>query len=302
MARAARPMSALEWGLLLLLSVLWGATFFFVEIGLRELSPLWLVWLRVTIAALALHLFMRLAGIRLWPRPALAGQLALMGLLNNVIPFSLIFWSQTAIDSSLAAILNATTPFWAVLLAHLVTSDEKVTPAKLLGILIGWAGVALMLGAGALQGLGDAVLPQLAVLTAAFLYAVSGLYARRFRELPAVGIAGWQLTLSALMIGLVALAGEPLPAFGALSGTSWAAVLALALISTAFAYVLFFRILRTAGATNLLLVTLLIPLTAVALGALALGERLGPAEIAGMLLILAGLAVIDGRVVRLLRR
>jgi drug/metabolite transporter (DMT)-like permease len=301
MPTAGHTMSLLEWSLLVLLSVLWGATYFFVEIALRELPPLWLVCLRVGLAALALQLFMLLRGIRIDLTARLAGQLLVMGLLNNVIPFSLIFWSQIALDSSLAAILTATTPFWVVLLAHGLTTDEKATPGKLAGIAIGWAGVAVMVGPAALDGLGEAVLPQLAVLLGALSYAASGIFGRRFQRLPPVAIAGWQLTGSAVMMAVVVALTQPVPSLAALAPATWAAVLALALVSTALAYVLFFRILSTAGATNLLLVTLLIPVTAVALGGFFLGERLGPEEVLGMALILVGLAVIDGRIVARLR-
>lgn len=302
MAEVGRPMTMVEWSLLLLLSVLWGATFFFVEIALAELSPVWLVFCRVALGALALQLVMLAMGIRVRLSPALLGQFLVMGLVNNVIPFSLIFWSQTAIESSLAAILNATAPFWVVFLAHLVTADERATSRKLAGIGIGWGGVAVMLGPAALLGIGDALLPQLAVLLATFFYAVSGLYGRRFRTLPPIAGAAWQLTASACVMGVVVLLVEPMPDFLALSPATLGAVLALALVSTALAYIIFYRILQTAGATNLLLVTLLIPVTALTLGSLFLGERLGPAEIAGAGLILLGLAVIDGRILQPFRQ
>jgi drug/metabolite transporter (DMT)-like permease len=302
MAVAGRPMSLLEWSLLGLLSMVWGATFFFAEIALVELSPAWIVLLRVGLAATALQLVMRLAGQGVPMTPLLFAQFAVMGCLNNVLPFSLIFWSQTAIDSSLAAILNATTPFWVVLLAHFLTADERATPQKIAGILIGWSGVVVMVGPGLLSGLGADLLPQLAVLAATFCYASSGIWARRFRGLPPLAGAAWQLTASTVIMAPLVLATQPWPAFGTLLPATWAAVLALALVGTAFAYVLFFRILATAGATNLLLVTFLIPITAVALGGLLLGERLAAGEVTGMALILAGLAVIDGRILRPIRQ
>ncbi len=295
-------MSRLEWSLLALLSMVWGTTFFLAEIALVELSPAWLVLLRVGLAALALQLVMRLAGQAVPMTPRLFAAFAVMGLLNNVLPFSLIFWSQTAIDSSLAAILNATTPFWVVLLAHFLTADERATPQKVAGIAIGWGGVVVMVGPGLLGGLGADLLPQLAVLAATLCYALSGLWARRFRGLPPLAGAAWQLTASTLLIAPLILATQPQPAFTELLPATWAAILALSLVGTAFAYVLFFRILATAGATNLLLVTLLIPVTAVALGGLFLGERLAAGEVMGMAMILAGLAVIDGRILRPIRQ
>ncbi len=298
MARPGGQMSLVEWSLLLLLSVLWGGSFFFVEIGLRELEPFWLVLARLGLAALAMQLVMRLTGRTIDMSRALFGRFLVMGLLNNVVPFSLIIWSQTAIESSLAAILNATTPFWMVLLAHFLTTDERATPHKLAGIAIGWAGVVVMLGPGLLTGLGRELLPQLAVVLATLFYALSGLYARRLRDMPPIAAAAWQLTASTIVMAPLVILTQPFPDLAALAPSTLGAVLALALVSTAFAYVLFFRILRTAGATNLLLVTLLIPITAVILGGLVLGERLTGGQALGLALILAGLAVIDGRILR----
>ncbi len=299
---SAPPLSARDGALLLLLAAIWGATFFFAEIALRELTPLWLALLRVAIAALFLGAVLLVSGARLPLRPDIVLGLLVMGLLNNVVPFSLIFWSQTTIDSSLAAILNATTPFWVVLMAHLVTRDERATVGRVTGCAIGFAGVAVMLGPAALLGLGSAVLPQLAVLLATLSYAAAGLFGRRFRGLPPVGVAAGQLVASALILVLLVLATQPIAPLVTLSGATWAAVLALAVVGTGCAYVLYFRLLASAGATNLLLVTLLIPITAVALGAALLGERLTSGQMLGMMLILVGLAVIDGRLLALCRR
>ena len=299
---SAKPLSARDGSLLVLLAVIWGATFFFAEIALRELTPLWLVLLRVAIAALFLGLVLLVTGTRLPLRPDILLALLVMGLLNNVVPFGLIFWSQTAIDSSLAAILNATTPFWGVLMAHVLTWDERATAGRVAGCVIGFAGVVVMIGPAALFGLGSAVLPQLAVLLATLSYAAAGLFGRRFRGLPPVGVAAGQLIASALVMLAVVLATQPMAPLASLSGTTWAAVLALAVVGTGVAYVLYFRLLASTGATNLLLVTLLIPITAVALGAALLGERLAYGQILGMTLILIGLAVIDGRPLARLRR
>ena len=296
------PLSARDGSLLLLLAVIWGATFFFAEIALRELTPLWLALLRVAIAALFLGSVLLVTGARLPLRPDIVLGLLVMGLLNNVVPFSLIFWSQTTIDSSLAAILNATTPFWVVLMAHVLTRDERATAGRVTGCAIGFADVAVMLGPGALLGLGSAVLPQLAVLLATLSYAAAGLFGRRFRGLPPTAVAAGQLIASALILALLVLATQPIAPLATLSGATWAAVLALAVVGTGCAYVLYFRLLASAGATNLLLVTLLIPITAVTLGAALLGERLAFGQILGMMLILIGLGVIDGRPLALFQR
>lgn len=220
--------------------------------------------------------------------------------MNNLIPFSLIVWGQTQIASGLASILNATTPLFGVVVAHFFTSDERLTGGRLAGVIIGFSGVAYMIGPAALAEIGANVLGQLAILGAALFYAISGVYARRFSR---VGIsplitAAAQITASTFMLIPICLVIDhpwtlPAPAI-----ETWAAVIGLALLSTALAYILFFRILATAGATNILLVTFLIPVSAILLGATLLGERLDPRHFLGMALIFAGLSAIDGRLWR----
>jgi drug/metabolite transporter (DMT)-like permease len=299
---AARRMGPAEWGMLVALSVLWGGSFFFVGVAVKELPPLTIVVLRVGLAALALHLVLRLMGHR-FPtrRPVLLAFLG-MGLLNNALPFTLMVWGQGHIASGLAAILNATTPLFTVLVAHVLTRDERATPAKLAGVLVGFAGVAVMIGGAALGSLGVALAAQAAVLAGALSYAFAGIYGRRFKAMAVspLATASGQVTASTLLMLPLALALErpwtlPVP-------SAAAAVGGLALVSTALAYILYFRLLAAAGATNLLLVTFLIPVSAVLLGATFLGERLEPRHFAGMALIGLGLAAIDGRPFGWLRR
>lgn len=305
MSTVASPrMDGREWALLLLLSLLWGSSFLFAKIAVAEVPPLTLVLLRVGLAAAALWLVLLATGQRIPADARVWLALLAMGALNNLIPFSLIFWGQTHIASGLASILNATTPLWTVLLAHKLTRDEQLTPGRLLGVLIGLLGVAVMIGPAALAGLGLDVQAQLAVLAAAVSYALASIFGRRFRALgvPPLATAAGQVTATTLLIlPLVLLVDHPWqlapPSHGA-----WAAILSLALLCTALAYVLYFRILAAAGATNLMLVTFLIPVSAVLLGAVVLGERLDPRQLAGMTLIATGLAAIDGRLPLLLRR
>jgi len=294
-------MGGREWTLLIALSVLWGGSFFFTEIVLEELPPFTVVLGRVGIAALALHVVLAATGRamptdgRLWL--AFLG----MGLLNNLIPFCLIVWSQTRITSGLAAILNATTPLWTVLLAHALTSDEGMTPRRLLGLLCGFGGVVVMIGPAALGGLGLDVVAQLAVLAGAVSYACAGVFGRRFRRVDPMTTAAGQLTASTLLILPLALAVDQ-PWQPALPGPrTWSALLGFALLSTALAYVLYFRILAGAGATNLLLVTFLIPVSALLLGTGVLGEAITLWQLFGMALIGLSLATIDGRLVGRLR-
>jgi len=182
MAAVNHPMTAPEWSMLLTLSVLWGGSFFFVGIAVHELPPLTIVVLRVAIAAIALHLTIRILGERLPKHPDVWVAFVAMGFLNNLVPFVLIVWAQTRIASGVASILNATTPLFTVLLAHLLTTDEKMTGGRLLGV-VGFTGVAVMIGGAALQALGGEFLAQLAILAAGVSYACAGVFGRRFRAM-----------------------------------------------------------------------------------------------------------------------
>lgn len=290
-------MSALEWALLIALSIIWGGSFLFVGIAVSALPTFTIVLLRVAIAALALHLVLRAWRI---PLPADAATWAAffgMGLLNNVIPFSLIAWGMTHITSGLASILNATTPLFTVLLAHALTGDERLTRARLAGVLIGLAGVVVLIGPEALRGLGGDVLAQIAVLGAACSYGFAGIFGRRFKRMgiPPLATATGQVTASSiLLLPLTLFIDRPWTL--AIPGvTVWAAIIGLALLSTALAYALFFRILAGAGAVNLSLVTFLIPVSAILMGIAVLGETLHATDFLGMALIGCGLIAIDGR-------
>jgi drug/metabolite transporter (DMT)-like permease len=297
---ATRSMSGSDWLLLILLSIVWGGSFFFAKIAIAELPPLTIVLARVTIAAAALHLLVVATGQRMPGEASLWRDFLLMGLLNNAIPFSLIFWGQKEIASGLASILNATTPLFTVLVANAFTAEEKATPAKLIGVGFGLIGVALMIGLDLMSGFGSHLWSELAVLAAALSYAFAGVFGRRFRGRPPLVVAAGQLTGSSILILPLALLIDrpwalPMPSTG-----TWAALIGLALLSTALAYVIFFRILARAGATNLLLVTFLIPVSALLLGVAFLHESVTAHQLLGMLLIGLGLAVIDGRWRRLL--
>ncbi|HEV7310176.1 DMT family transporter [Ensifer sp.] len=297
-------MGAREWDMLILLSLLWGGSFFFIGIAVKALPPITIVALRVSLAAVTLLVIVRLMGLsmprdrRVWV--AFFG----MGLLNNLIPFSLIVWGQTHIASGLASILNATTPLFGVIVAHLLTDDEKLTVNRFAGVAVGFLGVAMMIGPAALGGLGSNLLAQIAILGAALSYALAGVFARRFKRMgvaPIVTATGQVSASSIMLVPLSLLIDHPwsLPMPGL---DVWAAIIGIALVSTALAYVLFFRILETAGVTNLMLVTFLIPVSAILLGAMFLGETLEAKHFLGMTLIAAGLAAIDGRLLRLFSR
>lgn len=287
--------------LLALLALLWGGSFFFVGVAVRDTPPLLIVLARVGLAALALWgvvLTLRLEFRR--DGPALRAHLG-MGVLNNALPFTLIVWAQSPGDggglpSGVAAILNATTPLWGVLLAHALGA-ERVAALRVAGVVSGFLGVAVMMGAN----LAEAPLAAtLAMLAATFAYACAGLWGRRFKALgiPPLAAAAGQVSVASLLLLPLALWFHPPGTFTLPGGETLAALIRLALLSTALAYLLYFRILDLAGSVNLLLVTLLIPVVAITLGVLVLGESLGPRHGAGLLLIALGLALLDGRVFR----
>ncbi len=298
---AIRQMGATEWALLGTLSVLWGGWFFFVEVLLDALDPQSVVFWRVGPAALVLVVLVYATGHRLPGDWATWRAFIVMGALNNVAPFTLIAWGQTEIESGLAAILNATTPLFTVALAHFVTADERLTASRGVGVLAGLAGVAALVGPAALAGIGAGVLGQAAILAAALSYACAGLYGRRLTALPAPVAAAGMVCASAAMALPIALAtGAPF-AFEPDAATI-GAIAGLSLLSTALAYLIYFRVLAAAGATNLLLVTFLIPPSALALGVAFLGERPTLGAFIGMALIFVGLAAVDGRLFRAPRR
>ncbi len=297
-------MDARDWSLLAVLSVLWGGSFFFNGVVLKELPPLTVVLLRVALAAMILLPVLRAYQIRFpvglsgW-KPFFA-----IALLNNVLPFSLIVIGQTYIPSGLASILNATTPLFTVLVMA-AAGDEKLHARRVVGIVTGLIGVIILHGQdlhgqdpGFQSGEGVGILLCLA---AAFSYGLSALYARRkLSNSPPLATATFQLLASALMMAIVAAVFER-PWQLAMPGvTTWLAMIGLSALSTALAYIVFFQVLRRSGSTNVMLVTLLIPVTAILLGYLVLGESISLREIIGALVIGSALLLMDGRVLKLI--
>lgn len=299
-----RRMGGPEWAMLIALSVLWGGSFFFVTVAVTELPPLTIVVLRVALAAVALNLVLALIGVPLPRNRRVWLAFIGMGLLNNAIPFTLMVWGQSHVASGLAAILNATTPLFTVIVADRLTADERMSGRKIVGVLVGFVGVAVMIGGAALQSFGVAVLAQLAIVAGTVSYAFAGVFGRRFRAMGVspIATAAGQVTASSVMLLPVMIAVDRPWTLAVPSATTLAAILALALLSTALAYILYFRILATAGATNLVLVTFLIPVSAILLGATVLGELLEPKHVLGLVLIGLGLAAIDGRLIEAARR
>lgn len=296
-------MGLVEWLMLLGLSVLWGGSFFFSQIAVAELSPTLLVLFRVSIAAVMLLLYLLATKRSLPSGRKVWGAFFLMGLINNVIPFTLLFWGQTEIASSLASILNATTPIFTIILAHVFTRDEKINVRSVLGITLGFLGVATMLGLFSEFDQANSQLHMLACIGAAISYGFASVFGRQFKKMDIgpVRTSFGQLAASSVIMLLVVGVVDTQPDYASLSSATIGSVLALAIFSTAFAYLLFFRILAVGGATNISLVTLLVPVSAIVLGTIILGEHLSAEEVVGMCLIGLGLLAIDGRVFNFLK-
>lgn len=286
-----------SWAGIVLLGSVWGSSFFFFEVALESLGPITVAFGRVAIAAPALWLMIRFAGERL-PRDWRSWRvLGLMGILNNAIPFTLIAWAQVAIEGGLASILNATTPIFSVVLAVFVVRQETLSANRLVGVALGFVGVVVLIGPEALLTLGDNAGSQSLVLLAALFYATAAIYARRhLMDFSPIVTSFGQVGTAALALLPIALIFEA-PWNAAPSVATWGALLAIGTLCTAFAYPLYFYLLRRSGATNLMLVTLINPVTALLLGILILSESPGWTTFAGMALIFAALATIDGRLV-----
>lgn len=291
-------MTATDWFLLAGLSMLWGGSFFFTELAVEAFGPLTIVAGRLIIGALTLHLAIRLLRIPLPRLPGFWIGVAALAVLNNVLPFTAIAWGQTGITAGLASVLNATTPLFTVLVMHVASTDDRLTPARIVGVMVGLAGVAVLVGPSAFRGLDGALPQKLAVLAAACSYAVAGALGRYVlgKGTPPLAVATGQVTVSSLvLLPLAVLIENPLATVAQAPMSAAIAVGALGLLSTAFAYMIFFHLLATVGAARVSLVTFLVPVTAILLGILFLGETIGPTQAMGMGLIAVGLVAIDGR-------
>lgn len=293
-------MGTTEWCLLLALAGLWGSSFFFIKILVTAIPPFTVVMARVGLAAVVLNLIL-LIQRRSLTRSLPWKQFFIMGILNGAIPFSLIVWGETRISSGVASILNAMTPVFTVLVAHFFTNTEQLSLNRALGVALGVCGVAVLMGPTAMAGLGSGDLyGEISCLLAALSYGFAGVYGRRFRGIPPIQVATGSMTASAIVMLPIAAATEhfwtlPLPAL-----PIWGALAGISLLCTVVAYTLFFQILARAGATNVALVTLLLPIVALLLGYFVLNETFRLTSLAGMVLIGFSLTVIDGRLYRTL--
>ena len=293
--------SAKDWLLIALLAFIWGGSFLFGRILMIEWPPFTVVFLRVFIAALTLWVFVLMTARKFPMERSILSAVLIMGILNNVIPFSLILIGQQEIGSGLAAVVNAMTPIWTLIIANQFTSDEKFSTNKILGICFGFMGVATLIGADFMQGLTASAWAQGAVLGATISYGFAGVWGKRFKGQDPIIISTGQLTASSLvMLPLIFLIEDPF-SIPAPDLEMIVALLGLAIVCTAFAYVLFFKILSNVGATNVSLVTFLVPISAILLGIFWLGETLTLSNIIGMILIITGLSLVDGRILKMTR-
>jgi drug/metabolite transporter (DMT)-like permease len=290
-------MSTADWGIIMLLSVLWGGAFFLIELGLRGFPPNTLVFLRMALAVPPMLIALKFLGHRLPMDRKSWVQLFVLGGINAAFPFILFFWGQTQIDSGLASVLNATTPLWGVVTAHFLTRDEKATPARVVGVLLGMAGIIVMVGTDALSGISGSVLAQIACLAATLSYAFAAVYGRSLSQstmTPLVVATGQVITAAILMTPVMLIVDQPWTLANP-GWDAWAGAIGLAIPSTAVAYFFYFRLIDRAGASNAMLVAFIMPIIAIILGIFALGETLEPKELAGAALIALGLVAIDGR-------
>jgi drug/metabolite transporter (DMT)-like permease len=291
-------MNARQFLILLVLGLIWGASFLFIKVAVVTIPPFTVAFGRTAPAALVLYLVLRSRGLRMPSLGPLWGSFLLMGLFNGALPYTLITWAEIHMDSGLAAIINAVMPLFTVLLAHFFTQDERLNFMKIAGIFLGFLGVLALFGPAVFKGLGTHVLSQLAVMGAALCYAIAVIYGRRLREItPWVSATGQLICAAFLTLPMSLVIDTPWE----LSPTllSLGALACLSLLGTALAYILYYYLLARIGATNVSLVTYLLPITGVFWGALLLGERLHWSAFLALALILVGIAGVNNRLPKL---
>jgi drug/metabolite transporter (DMT)-like permease len=298
-ATAPLRLGAVEWGLIALQSMLWGSSYFFIAIAQSELPPLTIAAVRTIPASLVLMTIVLSLGYRMPATLAEWRLFVFFATFNTVLPFVLIVWGQARATGGMAAILNASAPLFGILLAHVLTHDEKLSLNKVAGILLGLAGVAILVGYDFALGDVDDVLARLALLAAPLLYVLANIYARnKLGQYPPFVIAMMQMVASIFIAVPLALAVDhpwtlPVPTRATLG-----AILGMAIFGSALASLCHFTVLQRAGAANATLVTLIMPLTPIVLGGVFLGERLSARDILGATIIAAALLIIDGRVLK----
>lgn len=282
----------LFWGL----GLIWGSSFLLIKVAVDAFGPLPLVSVRLGLAATFMAIFLRATG-RHWPTGARErAALLAVGVLNTAVPFTLITWGEQDIDSGLATVLNATVPLFTLVIAHVGLPDERITSQKVLGLVLGFAGVALLASRSAESSSPNPLAGQAAVLAASACYAISAVIIRRYlRGVDPYTIAGGSLIIGGALIIAITLVAVPLPAAADLGVRDVLAVVTLALVNTVLAYFLFYTLISTWGATRTTLVTYVMPPVGVTLGALFLDEAVDWKIVVGAGMILAGVVVVNWR-------
>jgi drug/metabolite transporter (DMT)-like permease len=284
-----------DWAIFGTLGVIWGSSFLLIKVGVEELGPLPLVAVRIGLAALVMAVFLWLTGRR-WPANRVErAALVFIGVMNTAVPFTLITWGEQDIDSGLATVLNATVPLFTLVIAHYLLSDERISPQKIAGLVLGFLGVVILAGRDTESSSPNPVSGQVAVLAASASYAMSVVTIRRYlRRVDSFTVAGGSLMIGAVvMVVVTAIGARPLPSPGDLSGKAVAAVITLGLLNTVVAYFLFYHLIDVWGATRSTLVTYAMPPIGVTLGALLLDETVDWKILVGAVLILGGIVVVN---------
>lgn len=292
---AQKTISGRAWAELLLLGLIWGGSFLSIRIALNEVPVVTSVLHRTGWATLVLWVVV-IAQRQTIPRdPKIWGAFLVMGLLNNVIPFGLMSWGQLYIESGLTSILNAATAIFGVIVAAMIFADERLTPRKLIGVSLGFLGVATAIGLEGFSNFDLRSTAQIAVIVGTVSYALASSWARlNLTHLPPTIAAAGMLTTSTLVLFPAAICIDGPIALNLLPQT-WGAIIYYSLIATAGAYLLYYRVLAMAGSGNLMLVTLLIPPVAIVLGAIVLGEELRAQAYVGFVLLAIGLLILNKR-------
>jgi len=295
-----RANPAFEWTLLAVLATCWGASYTFIKIGVATIPPVTLIAARTLIAGLLLLAVLRMRGVKLPAEPAMWGRFVLQACLNSVLPFTLIAWAERSVDAGLATILNSTSPIFIFLLGLGLGGSDRPTLRRLFGVGAGLAGICLIVGFEALNGLGHSLLAQLALVAASVCYGCAAMFGRVFRGLdPMVPAAGSLLSGAAMLVPVSILVDRPWTL--APSAASMAAVLALAVLSTALAFTIYFRLIRTLGPMSTAAQAYLRVPIGVLIGVAFLGERLAPTAWAGLACVVAGVVAMTMPARRLIR-
>ncbi len=284
------------WALIVMLGAIWGCSFLFNAILIREISPLWVSAGRVTIGAIicwVAFLAMRRKAPADW---RIYAQLVLLGILNYAIPFALFPWAEEHLASGIVGVINGMTPMTTVIVSQLWPGGEKATWNKVAGVLIGLAGAVILASPSLGQGSSGQALAYAAALGATLCYALTLNYARRFKAVDSTVVASSSLSAAAIIMVPIALLFSGAPVIT--RPETWGALLGIGVFSTSFSFLLVYWLLPKVGATNLSLNTFITPISAILLGVLVLNESLLPAHIAGIIVIFIGLVFIDGRLVR----